>query len=533
MKINNAIATAILAYCVVAAPASVNSTTEKSAALPSEPILHMVSPPGLLQPVSPKKPKATRVEAGNLEEFPEIVEDYHNHENEDEELHRSFLRPFGRGGHGPVMHPRPDHHHDGEKEKGWFHPATGGPLHDSTLAPVNNTRPAPLDNFDADTTPSSDADEIRVSHRSTSNDSGTCFKANAKRSIGHEHDQEHTVIDECDTNIKEENSKQGDTITSHSRTHVGTVHSDRVGESHKDINDGLNKADGIEGLDDLPPQLREHYLDELAKLNATGMNYEISQKHNNSTMTTDTKSNPKDGTTSSETDLHTIDMTVHRVHDEVKVDTKGPVSLEYSEGRNEAQTSSLYLPESSSTSVVEPTPASQSSKAHGTYTFSTAYATTSPTATSAKAPASSFSTITWSNVLPGKASVSSSFVESKSESKRRSTPPTTASVLTLTKTKLLTKTKVASSSSKPTSTAAADDENIPVPDSEIKGSNGEDLEPVRSDRRGDQRVYLASVQKLNTKHMNEVQSCKANMACIKVSNREFAGALADLDYSMS
>lgn len=574
MKINDAIAAAILAYCVVAAPTSLNSTAENSAALPSEPILQMISPSGLLQPVSPKKQNATRSEIGNLEDFPTIIEDHHG--NEDEEPRPPF-RPFGRGGHGPVVNPK--HHPQNKTSKTWFHPATGGPLHHNhhniTLIPVNVTHPTPLK--DIDETPASDVGEIKVSYRSTSNDSGTCSaKANAKRSIGHEHDQEHTIIDECDTYTKEENSKTGDTITSHGRVHVGTVHSDRVGESHRNFNDGVNKIDGVEGLNDLPPQLQENYLDELAKLNTTKMNYDINEKHNNSTLTTDTKSNPNDGSSSSETDLHTINISSHRVHDEVKVDTKPAASVDNTQDKKATQSSSLPLPASSSISSVEtsahvePTPTSQSSKVDSTSTPSTVYSTSTSTPTPVALLIESLfhllATRTHSIARPSSTFASSSVIESKSESKpsmvpasssfiesniqSKSTPTPTAtttttitsttkvSVPTMTKNKPRLKTKAtssSSSSSKPTPTSAGpvDDEDIPVPESEMKGPDGEELEPIRSQRRGDQRAYLANVQKLNTKHMNEVQVCKSNITCIAASNREFATALADLDYAMS
>lgn len=494
MKLTSCIAAAILAFCAAAAPVNITNV-ETSVALPSEPILIFTSPTGLIKPASPRKPNIMSIESGKLEDFPRVVENQHG--NNTANPNRPMFRPNGHGGHGPVVHPRPEINHDATLQWQETVSATDGPLH-SNITLINSIKNtlglnirhlASLEKTD-NKLPASKGDEVSVSFHSTGDETqGKCVaKAHGTRSIDHEHDIEHIVIDECDANTREDNSKQGDTITSKSRTSISSVHSDHSGESHKDFEDGAGSPSGLDGLNDLPPQLREHYLDELAKLNSNNMNRKIDQTHSNSTLTTDSTINAKEGSSSTETRLHTINMTVHKDHDEVKIDIKRPVPLDHSMVKSEIHTSSLSpLKPSSISSVhtaapIESTSSSQSTTAKETSTTSTTALVLSP----------------WTRGI----------------FKHTITPITSSSV------------------PQPTSstTIIANDDDTPLLKFEFVVSNNQELEPSQPERRGDQKAYIAAVQSLNAKHMDQVQECEKNITCIAASNREFSSALAELDY---
>lgn len=622
MKINCCIAAAILAYCAAATPTFSNSTKpQPSPSLPSDPISLLISPIGIVKPITPTKFSNTSDHPGNLEDFPTISEDYTLQEHDKNGTHRP--NHHHTGGHGPVIHPAPKNHKNGTlrnshdlanklhdlmtiKDHGkngttepMFHPdGLGGPgpvmqpprptvQHNATTGKYHPH--SVLDIFGAHkkgnltavaktnkTTKASPEEEepVIVFYISSRNDGkpGNCpSKALHPREIIHNHDQDHTIIDDCKINTAEKNYKEANAIISQAKTEISSVHSDKTSNSHKTIADASNE---LNGMVDLPPHLREFYLDQLAKLNATSANTFTDSSSSNTSLDTYTKSDPKDGTSSTDSQYHSVNVTTVNSHDELAIDGHVPIDLSSkTSSETHIQPKPTSLP--SASSLISSTVATSSHTEVPSFVTSIRKPSTSEFASATSASESWISSSkhllipssTTASTIRTSAPMNSTHIRGDvgDISTKHSSIPSSTTLLTITTSAPQNATqskghklgeiftrfgrpKSITTSPSPTSTKEIEaasthssplptssfidngDDDEEVPNSDIVGSNGQELAPVQTQRRG-QMAYVNEIQLLNKSHMERVVACKSNVTCISETNRNFALALGQLKYN--
>lgn len=164
-----------------------------------------------------------------------------------------------------------------------------------------------------------------------------------RRKIIHEHDKETTVSDDYKLSSIETNYQEADTIISHAKTEINSMHTESTTEKHKTI---IDATDGIKGITDLPQELRDYYLDELAKLNSTSANTFDSKIANDTAAEIYSKHNVNDGTGKTEVNIHSNSSTSVKSHEEVIIDSLKPTSLDEAEVQSETE-----IPASSSSAT--------------------------------------------------------------------------------------------------------------------------------------------------------------------------------------
>ncbi|KAE8442334.1 hypothetical protein EG329_003467 [Mollisiaceae sp. DMI_Dod_QoI] len=455
---------------------------------------------------------------------------------------------------------------------------------------------------------------------------GNCTsKQVERRKIKHEHDKSNNVIDDCIIKTHEKTYKEAKAIISRTRTRINTFHTESSSETHKTIDDA---ADGINSLARLPSEIRDFYLDQLARLNLTSANTFNTTTIGNTTSESWTKTDPDDGTMDSKSKVHKHGKTTTNSHEEVIIDFDKPISIAESNFRSASEVTAKLDSRSPtgflSTSFVATSPtfertaapvkmlstSSSSSMAPISTPFAALAAPLSPStraaqpattlltrpsitsATSASSPSSQFITTqeasTTSSRKPTRtrlrhpfftrtyrptAESSTQLTEETSSSKisrnqalqafsrkyqPKSLPTSTNPAMETSNIEIpsigivlrktlqpastpsaLTPTTIISSittfqdpnpSSFSTNTLKYEDYEGEEDAKDIVGSHGEELETVPYlQQKRDQTSYVAAIQKLNEKHMEEMQVCKANATCVTESTIRFALAVSELD----
>ncbi|CZR58378.1 uncharacterized protein PAC_08270 [Phialocephala subalpina] len=267
---------------------------------------------------------------------------------------------------------------------------------------------------------------------------GNCTSTKVQaRKIKHNHDKESKIFDDCKIKTEEKTYREANTIVDHARTRISTVHSESSREKHQTIDDA---AETLKSLDNLPLELRNYYLDELAKLNSTTNNTFDSKTESDTSADSWTKSDPEDGTiVRSGFEFNSSSKAQNKIHEEAVIDLSKATSLVATKVSSATETpklsSSFSIPSFSGTTTTRSSGKSMSTVSSSTLFVSTT-SESNTIATSSTAPLSSIH----SNILPantqaasGTAATSSSAgLLSSTSSTIRPESTSSASSLTLT-----------------------------------------------------------------------------------------------------
>ncbi|KUJ06487.1 uncharacterized protein LY89DRAFT_678752 [Mollisia scopiformis] len=432
--------------------------------------------------------------------------------------------------------------------------------------PANITSPATLNTTSA--APQTEDEAIMSYFISSSEDAqpGNCSmrKAIEARKIIHNHDQDHTIVDDCKITSAEKTSKEASSIISKTKTEITNVHSDKTSNKHKTLADA---SDEINGMVDLPPQLVDYYLDQLAKMNASNANTFNNTTGGKTTLKTYTKTDPKEGTGSSDTNYRSINVTSVNRHEELEMDGHVPISVNskaYNETPALSSSSLLSSIEHSSVATsldVKLTPTVHSSIepaiTHEASTTSFSKSSISLEHSSTPSP-TTFSSVTTST--PDATAEANKKLASVLASRLRAISVHTTTDSPKETTQPSTSTSEQENDNQPTATSTNEEETpiqTPKPSTDAKKKLASLLRPkfggqtstdsasakkttspeetsnggetTQPERRG-QKAYINEVARLSKVHMDATSACKSNVTCVAESNQNYALALSEVKY---